>query len=61
MLEMTDMPHAEVWTFLINMQSKVNPNETKDCPGGFSSELLDSSHRRSKIGHQTITRVAPEL
>ena len=52
---MTDMPHAEVWTFLINMQSKVNPNETKDCPGGFSSELLDIEELTKKLNVKAKT------
>ena len=57
MLEMTDMPHAEVWTYLINMQSKVNPNETKDCPGGFSSELLDIEELTRKLNVEAKTGI----
>ena len=49
MLEMTDMQNVEVWTYLKNMQSKVNPNKTKDCPGGFSSELLDIEELTKKL------------
>ena len=55
MLEMTGMQNVEVWTYLKNMQSKVNPNETKDCPGGFSSELLDIEELTKKLNVKAKT------